>query len=295
MLQTASLFSRLRFLCAVMGAASLAVVPLSGDELRAQTSASAPQIDLASPGLSVAPLYLEVTSRDGIAAATLRIDNTTDDDLPIEISVKRRIFDAEGNESSVEDDDAFVIFPPQLILAARQSQAVRLQYIADEPLTQTEHFYVVVSRVPVDFDEGFKSGLGIRLSVQFAVTVNVTPANADPDIEIRSVGDTLVSYRDEEDTDDTEARVDGTEMQSEVDPVEPVMGLPVTFANAGARSIYLSQSEVRVTAGDGEVFLLRPNDIRRWVGDSIVPAGVQKTYSLPLPSAASGPFAVDVR
>ena len=276
---------------AIAFAISAALVVPNGTLAQTQSTASPRQLDLSSPGLSVAPLYLEITSRNGIAAATLRVDNTTDDDLPIEISIKRREFDAEGIESSVEDDDAFLIFPPQLILPARQSQAVRLQYIADEPLTQTQHFYIVVSRVPVNFDEDFTTGLGIRLSVQFAVTVNVSPSDSSPSIQIASVSDALVSYEDNT-AQDSGDLADG-ELPEQVRP--DTMGLPVTFVNSGTKSIYLSQSQVRVTDGAGETYLLRPNDIRRLVGDSIVPAGSQKTYELPLPSDATGPFAVDVR
>ena len=81
---------------------------------------------LAAPGVGafeVKPLLHDLAPFGRDATSTVDITNPTDRPLPIEITINRRQFGADNEETLTPADDDFLIFPPATVIEPRQDPA----------------------------------------------------------------------------------------------------------------------------------------------------------------------------
>lgn len=93
---------------------------------------------IATAGLAIAyevePMRIILDLGSGRTSTVITINNTRDSDLPVEIVMKRRIVHPDGTQEFLPAEDDFSVFPPQALVPAGQSQAVRISYIGDPDL-----------------------------------------------------------------------------------------------------------------------------------------------------------------
>ena len=134
----------------------------------------------AAASLRVNPLIVNMSPDGRNSSAIVQLTNVTDIALPFEVTVvKRTIVDGREVEVSAEDD--FVIFPPQMIIQPAETQTLRMQWIVGQARPTSESYYVYVTQVPVEVQQGVT---GIRISYRFGVSVHVVPPNVQPDLEV---------------------------------------------------------------------------------------------------------------
>jgi P pilus assembly chaperone PapD len=198
----------------------------------------------------------------GQNSATITINNIREEALPVEIQVFRRVVAANGEQVFEPADDEFITFPPQVQIAAGQSQAIRIQYVGDLGEV-SEAFVVQVTEVPVNKLEG----TGIQFTYNFGVAVYVQPPRARARLAVSEATAT-----------------DGT--------------LRFKVANSGNDYGFLTGQVLEYRVGAARV-TLTPDELTTLVSNPIVPPGATREFAFPLAAslaagtaAPSGPVEV---
>lgn len=140
----------------------------------------------------VQPLSVDLTPATGANAETIRVENTTENRITVEISFTRRIVDANGVETETPADDLFLVLPPQALIEPGATQAFRMQYVGPPPAAG-EAFRMLVSQLPVDLPEA--TGNQISFLFNFGINVYVQPPQAAGQIvasDVRASGTGMV-------------------------------------------------------------------------------------------------------
>jgi P pilus assembly chaperone PapD len=136
----------------------------------------------AHAAFDVQPLRVTLDIGKGQTASGISVNNTGDADLPFEVRVERRIIDENGQQTFEPVEDDFIVFPPQGLIPAGGTQAVRFQYLGEIELSQSQGYVLRVSEVPVR-DPNFS---GIQFAYSFGAAIYVKPSDVSDRIEVRS-------------------------------------------------------------------------------------------------------------
>jgi fimbrial chaperone protein len=200
----------------------------------------------AHASLRVNPLIIELSPDSQNTSSVVEITNVTDKDIPLEISVVQRTV-VDSAEVDVPADDDFVIFPPQLILPAGETQVLRLQWLGTNVSGMSESFYVRVTQIPAELDPG-KSG--VRISYQFGISVHVTPRGVSADLQAVSL---------------VPVAKDG------------VQGFELTVRNNGTKYARLSEHDIRIGSG----LDLSREEVRETIGTGFLLPGQERVFFIP--------------
>lgn len=210
----------------------------------------------------VTPMRVFLQPDRGQNSATITINNIREEPLPVEIQVFRRVVAANGEQTFEPADEEFITFPPQVQIAAGQSQAIRIQYVGTLG-EAAEAFVVQVTEVPVNKLEG----TGIQFTYNFGVAVYVQPPRARARLAV-----------------------------SEVSAVDGAVRFKVT--NSGNDYGFLTGQALEYRVGAARV-TLTPDQLTGLVSNPIVPPGTTREFAIPLasspdagPRPASGPVEV---
>lgn len=134
--------------------------------------------------LSPMVMSLEPTGRG--ASAVFRVENDSDQPVTVEISMAQRVMDLDGKESTVPEEEGFSVYPPQVLLGPRKSQAVRVRWLGD-PQPKTELAYrIIAEQLPVSLTKA-EQGAKINLVVRYLGSVYVAPKGVKPDVVLEAV------------------------------------------------------------------------------------------------------------
>ena len=133
----------------------------------------------------VQPMSYELGPSGSKASTSLRIENTSKVDMTLELLANKISVDENGNESLTPAEDDFLIFPPQLILKAGKTQAIRVKYIGEPTIKQSEPYRISVKQIPIDLSGGGKSAVG--MVVNFHTLAHVTPQSAKVDLQVTKI------------------------------------------------------------------------------------------------------------
>ena len=140
----------------------------------------------------VSPMIYDMKPAGQQAAAVLRVENTNDKAITIELVAEKRSFDIDGKESRTPADADFVLFPPQAVIAPGATQAVRVQYVGPPTPTQSVMYTVTVKQVPVELPANGPSG--VQFVFNFSTLANIVPEGAKARVEVVSLTNTDKGY-----------------------------------------------------------------------------------------------------
>lgn len=193
----------------------------------------------------VTPMRVFLQPGSGQNSATITINNIRTEPLPVEIQVLRRVVKPDGEQVFEPAEEEFITFPPQVQIPARQSQAIRIQYVGD--LGETAQAFVVqVTEVPVNKLEG----TGIQFTYNFGVAVYVQPPRARARLAVSDVvaGEGKLRFK---------------------------------IANSGNDYGFLTGQVLEYNVGGTRV-TLTPDDVTALIANPIVPPGTTREFVLPL-------------
>jgi fimbrial chaperone protein len=140
----------------------------------------------------VSPMIYDMKPTGQQATAVLRVENTNDKPITIELVAEKRSFDVDGKESRTPADADFVLFPPQAVIPAGATQAVRVQYVGPPTPTESVMYTVTVKQVPVELPASGPSG--VQFVFNFSTLANIVPEGAKPRVEVVSLTPTDKGY-----------------------------------------------------------------------------------------------------
>ena len=200
----------------------------------------------------VSPMIYDMTPTGKGASTVIRVNNTNASPITVELQAEKRLFDPAGKESREAADKDFVLFPPQAVIAAGATQAVRIQYVGPTALTKSETYTITVKQVPVKLPNDGKSG--VQFVFNFSTVANIVPEGAKSLVEVASV--------------------------------EPgAKTLKVTLKNAGNKYANLALSNVELSGGSFKS-VVKDEAWRKALGTSWILPGGTRVVELPKPDKA---------
>ncbi|ESP94302.1 MULTISPECIES: molecular chaperone [Pseudoalteromonas] len=120
----------------------------------------------------VQPMIVDLAAHGNKSLVTYRLQNPSENTLPIEIEVYKRTFDENQQEILVPAEDDFIVLPPQVEVKAKSYQVFRAKYLGSPELKETHSYRIVFKQLPLP-DEDDKSG--VKMVFNFATLVFVSP------------------------------------------------------------------------------------------------------------------------
>ena len=209
----------------------------------------------------VQPMSYDLAPSGAGTQQTLRIENTRDFPLTLEILAYSIDFDETGAETYESAEDDFLIFPPQMIIEPGASQAVRVQYVGDPALEVSKSYRIRVEQIPVNVTGGGSGAIG--MAVSFSTLANIVPNNEAPTLTVVDVS------------------------ASETDGM-----WSVTMENEGDRYARLSRTTWNI-AGSA----VTSEETKTWYDGNIVPPKSRRTIEIPAQAPevlSAADFSLDV-
>lgn len=141
----------------------------------------------AAPALAVRvqPMAYDLKTSGSGTSQDLRVENTSDKPMPVELHVERRQIMPDGSEKRAPAEDDFLVFPPQGIVPPNGFQTFRVQYVGNPALARTVLYVITVVQLPID-TTGEKT-TGVQFLFNMGTLAAVSPDGAKPDLRVTAV------------------------------------------------------------------------------------------------------------
>jgi fimbrial chaperone protein len=192
--------------------------------------------------LGVEPLLLEISPSQ---SAAIRVRNSADKDMPVEVFVYRRDVNEDGIQVRIPADDDFIIFPPQSAIKAGGRQVFRIRPVTAQP-RQSSSYYVSFNQVPEEIENFEGSGATVQVVFSFDAAVHVVPRKAEGNAEIKTADLSTIDIKRE--TGEITPQPDGSQV-----PVVETVTVPsveIDFLNSGNKFLYLHQQRFKAILTD---------------------------------------------
>ncbi|UQV17112.1 fimbria/pilus periplasmic chaperone [Brevundimonas albigilva] len=247
--------------------------------------------------MRVSPMVAELTTSGAGSAARIEVGNIGAAAMPFETRITRIDYDADGNLVETDQDEDFLVFPPQGLVPVNGRQVVRVQWVGEGELDTSRAYYLAVRQLPVQTDVNAQPESGGAISVSVLYTMKalivVAPPGAKADVKVESVTPIMVEA--------PAPQIDPSLAGEGPPPTPPATpGVEVTVTNSGKRYALMSGATwvIEGTQTDGQPFRkeMTGQDVGAAVGVGyLAPAGGKRTFKLPLGVALDPDKPISVR
>ncbi|HEY8568324.1 fimbrial biogenesis chaperone [Microbulbifer sp.] len=192
-------------------------------------------------GFTLTPMRSVLTLPADMGGETLRLHNPRKSDLPVIFEIVERKVNEDGSEETLPADDNFVIFPPQAVVSAGKTQAVRVQWVGGA-LSQSRSFILFARELPLSLSGQEKTG--VKTVLRVGATIHVTGRGFISKPE-------LVSYRPGRD------------------------GVVVSVANRGTEYLYINDLGLKFENQE-----IGGSALANAAGRTLLPPGVIRTFTV---------------
>lgn len=201
------------------------------------------------------PIEMEFAPSGRGATQIFRVENDRAEPAAIEMRMFARAMEIDGADRLTPADDAFVVYPGQIVLMPGESQSVRVQYMGDAAPRTELAYRLVAEQLPVDIDGNDPQGGQVRLLVRYVASVYVLPEGVRPRVSAVSARPVMEDGRRQ---------------------------LELIVENAGTSHQILQQPVLRLEAG-GQAVTLEGAGLGALAGENVL-AGTRRRFLLPWPS-----------
>ncbi|WP_171734293.1 molecular chaperone [Vibrio sp. 99-70-13A1] len=142
-------------------------------------------ISLPALAYKVQPMVAEMTPIGKNAQMSMRIDNTGDRPLTVELEPLSMSLDKLGNETTQPADDDLLVIPVTAVIDPGRSQSVMVRYLGEPSITQSRSYRIAVRQVKVDRGQNEAANVGLLL--QFNTLLNVRPKNTKAELSVQTI------------------------------------------------------------------------------------------------------------
>jgi len=133
----------------------------------------------------VQPMVFEVEPIGAKSSASLRVENTQQNAMTVEIIPTKITMDEFGIETLAPADDDFLIYPPQTLIESGKTQVVRVKYVGDPSIDTSQAYRVSVKQLPVDLKDSGHTGVG--MVINFNTLLNVVPVGVESALTVTEI------------------------------------------------------------------------------------------------------------
>jgi fimbrial chaperone protein len=141
---------------------------------------------LAAPAalaMTVQPVVIDLQTSGRAMSQVVTVENIFANPLPVELTIQDLELTADGVKQTGKDNGDLLVFPPQALIPAGQTQTFRVQYVGDPDLKRSRHYYITLAQLPVKLPQGQSA---IQILYNFQVLVSVGPQGLKPAIAVTS-------------------------------------------------------------------------------------------------------------
>lgn len=142
-------------------------------------------ISLPALAYKVQPMVAEMAPIGKNAQMSMRIDNTGDRPLTVELEPLSMSLDKLGNETTQPADDDLLVIPVTAVIEPGRSQSVMVRYLGEPSITQSRSYRIAVRQVKVDRGQNEAANVGLLL--QFNTLLNVRPKNTKAELSVQTI------------------------------------------------------------------------------------------------------------
>ncbi|MEM0515400.1 fimbria/pilus periplasmic chaperone [Pseudoalteromonas sp. YIC-827] len=137
--------------------------------------------------LQVEPMVTEFTPTGQASQKNMRIVNTNEAPLTLEISAHDLTLDANSKEILTANEDDFLILPMTVTLAPGAAQTVVVRYIGEPLLKESKAYRINIDQVNVASAQT-EDVSSVGMLISFRTLYNVVPQNTKEDVRLLSKG-----------------------------------------------------------------------------------------------------------
>lgn len=195
----------------------------------------------------VKPMVIQLQPSGSRSASTMVVTNTHDVPVAIEIHSFRRTQKPDGTDDLVSDEKDLIITPPQMVIAPKSSQTVRVQWIGEQNPERELAYRIITEQLPIDFKKTKRNDFTADLKVKYRYEVALYIAPKNPKSSA-----SLISAK-------------------------PVAGpggareIELTIGSDGNARAILDKPELRLTSANGATVKLEGAAIQPLIGLNILP------------------------
>ena len=132
------------------------------------------------------PMSLNLEPAGRGANGVFRVENDSDQEIAVMVSLAKREMDLNGKESLPPEEDDFSVYPPQMTLGPQKSQAVRIRWIGDPKPARELAYRIIAEQLPVSLS---REGVGSRINlvVRYIGSIYVVPNGVKSEVVVDSV------------------------------------------------------------------------------------------------------------
>ncbi|MEZ9525576.1 fimbrial biogenesis chaperone [Enterovibrio norvegicus] len=130
----------------------------------------------------VQPMIAEMTPTGRGAQLSMRINNTNDFPLTVEMVPLKLSMNKRGEETLTPADNDLLVIPVTAVIAPGKSQSVTVRYLGAPDITQSQAYRISVRQQNVLRNN--EQDLDVGLLMRFDTLMNVKPENADPNLAV---------------------------------------------------------------------------------------------------------------
>ncbi|PFG58201.1 P pilus assembly chaperone PapD [Vibrio sp. ES.051] len=133
----------------------------------------------------VEPMSAEMTPLGKRAQMTMRVENTSPEQLTVELYPLFMTMNEYGKETITSAEDELLVIPVTAIIEPGRSQSIMVRYLGDPSITESKAYRIAVKQVKVQrasSDQG-----QVSLLLQFNTLINVRPQNTAAKLEVKSI------------------------------------------------------------------------------------------------------------
>jgi fimbrial chaperone protein len=142
-----------------------------------------PHSSMAGGNFELSPNVVVLQSSGQESTESLFVASTGDEPVAVQIRMVKRQIAQDGTETNIEDDENFLVYPPQMIVTPGKQQVVRVTWLGETDLAEELAYRAVVEQVPVNLatqqvQEVDGIPISITLTSTYIASVYVAPNGA---------------------------------------------------------------------------------------------------------------------
>ncbi len=230
---------------------------------RALIAATAITLGASAPAsaMLVQPIVLNVSTTGSHNTAALSVVNDRNRPDTIEIKVEKLHLTIDGRpELSPDNGDNFLIFPPTVTIPPGKTQVIRVRWVGDPQIAESQLYMFTVSELPVD--EGARSGVQLVYAIQSLVTVSSPSLQSDVSVTAAN-------------------RVVRKMPATQGVPEHQAAGVQLTFDNAGGGCAFIPDFKLTLHSGSWSK-TLEQGDVSKAVGLGLLAPSSKRNVFVPV-------------
>jgi len=205
------------------------------------------------------PIVLQLSPDGAGSSQMLTLTNTHEVPIAIEVKAFRREQQPDGTDVLVPEDEDLIIYPPQMVIPAQQSQTFKVQWVGEANPTRELAYRIVTDQLPIRFESEEVNGrkADVTMRYRYEAALYIVPRGATPLAELVSA--TAI------------AAEDGTRQ------------LELRIASKGTMRAILEEPSLVLSPASGAPITLSGDDTKLIAGLNILP-GVERVVRIPAPA-----------